>query len=157
MWVWNPSAFPPSLGCQGKAGFCHKDWLIKGHPSPFSLDPQVNPKVLQTVKPQIGAMQLKLHICLGWKARLLSGTSELVLWVQLPSVQGWGWSCQQSTCFTRWSHWHKWAASIDVCQGRETSFLFCAVASTCLCFSLQFSLPWIDQECSLCLTLTVES
>lgn len=33
-------------------------------------------------------MQLKLHICLGWKVRLLSGTSELVLWVQLPSLQG---------------------------------------------------------------------
>jgi len=33
-------------------------------------------------------VQIKLHICLGWQARLLSGTSELVLWVQLPSFQG---------------------------------------------------------------------
>lgn len=37
----------------------------------------------------VRAVQIKLHICLGWKARLLCRTSESVLWVQLPSIQGW--------------------------------------------------------------------
>lgn len=135
--------FPSFIVCQGKAGFCHKDWLIKGHPPRFSFNPKANPaQILQTGKPQVGAMQLKLHICLGWKARLLSGTCELVLWVQLPSIQGWGWSCQQSTCFTRWSHWHKWAASIYVHQGRETG-AFCPVLLQAPAFAFPSSFPFL--------------
>lgn len=127
----------PSLTCVPRQGWvCHKGWLIKDHSAPFSLNPQVNPpQILQTGKPQVGVLQLKLHICLGWKARLLSGTSELVLWVQLP-CSGVGMILSAKHLF------YKMKSLTQVgCQYLRTSrqgnrsFLSCAIASTCLCFS----------------------
>lgn len=40
--------------------------------------------------------------------------------------------------------------------GKQGLFVLCCNKHLPL-LSLQFSLPWIDQECTLCLTLTVGS
>lgn len=150
--VWNPSAFPPSLACRGKAGFCHKGWLIKDHPPPFSLNPQVNPpQILQTGKAQAGALQLQLHICFGWKARLLSGTSESVLWVQLPSFRaGDDLVSKAPVLQDEVTDTSGLPVFMYIKARRQEPFVLCYSKHLPLLF-----LPWVDQEGSLCLTLTL--
>lgn len=86
---WNLSASSPSLGCQGKAAFYCKD--VKVHPSPFSLNSQVNLlQILQinnsktSVNPTFVLVGMPdfclehLNMCLGCSFLLFKGGDHLV-------------------------------------------------------------------------------